>query len=68
MTVEVAAKLRGSQDVRAESASGCRSNSWQAVEDALDILQFSAKKGADIIKKGAWSRQLLTLSTTKVRT
>jgi large subunit ribosomal protein L22 len=49
--VEVAAKLRGARLSAQKARLVADQIRGKAVEDALDILQFSSKKGADIIKK-----------------
>ena len=49
--MEVAAKLRGARLSAQKARLVADQIRGKAVEDALDILQFSNKKGADIIKK-----------------
>ncbi len=49
--MEVAAKLRGARLSAQKARLVADQIRGKAVEDALDILQFSSKKGADIIKK-----------------
>ena len=49
--MEVAAKLKGASLSAQKARLVADQIRGKAVEDALDILQFSGKKGADIIKK-----------------
>jgi large subunit ribosomal protein L22 len=49
--VEVAAKLRGARLSAQKARLVADMVRGKGVEQALDILQFSGKKGADIIKK-----------------
>ena len=49
--MEVAAKLRGARLSAQKARLVADQIRGKSVEDALDILQFSSKKGADIIKK-----------------
>ena len=49
--MEVAAKLRGARLSAQKARLVADQIRGKSVEDALDILQFSGKKGADIIKK-----------------
>jgi len=49
--VEVAARLKGARLSAQKARLVADQIRGKAVEDALDILQFSSKKGADIIKK-----------------
>jgi len=49
--VEVAAKLRGARLSAQKARLVADMVRGKDVEQALDILQFSGKKGADIIKK-----------------
>ena len=51
MTVEVAAKLRGVRLSAQKARLVVDQVRGKAVEEALDILAFSPKKGAAIIKK-----------------
>ncbi|EAS45891.1 ribosomal protein L22 [marine gamma proteobacterium HTCC2207] len=51
MTVEVQAKLRGAKMSAQKARLVADQIRGKSVESALDILQFSSKKGADIIKK-----------------
>ncbi len=51
MTVEVAAKLRGAKMSAQKARLVADQVRGKPVEDALDILAFSPKKGAAIIKK-----------------
>ncbi len=51
MTVEVAAKLRGVRLSAQKARLVADQVRGKAVEEALDILAFSPKKGAAIIKK-----------------
>jgi large subunit ribosomal protein L22 len=49
--VEVAAKLRGARLSAQKARLVADQIRGKSVEDALDLLQFSGRKGADIIKK-----------------
>jgi len=49
--VEVAAKLRGARISAQKARLVADQIRGKSVESALEILQFSGKKGADIIKK-----------------
>ena len=51
MSIEVAAKLKGAQLSAQKARLVADQIRGQSVERALDILAFSNKKGADIIKK-----------------
>lgn len=49
--MEVAAKLRGARISAQKARLVANQIRGKAVEDALDILAFSTKKGADLVKK-----------------
>jgi large subunit ribosomal protein L22 len=49
--VEVAARLKGARMSAQKARLVADQIRGKSVEEALDILQFSGKKGADIIKK-----------------
>jgi large subunit ribosomal protein L22 len=51
MIVEVAAKLRGARISAQKARLVADQIRGESVESALEILQFSGRKGADIIKK-----------------
>ena len=51
--MEVAAKLKGARMSAQKARLVADQIRGKSVEAALEILQFSTKKGADIIKKGA---------------
>jgi large subunit ribosomal protein L22 len=51
MIVEVAAKLRGARISAQKARLVADQIRGKSVESALEILQFSGRKGADIIKK-----------------
>lgn len=51
MSIEVAAKLKGAQLSAQKARLVADQIRGQSVERALDILAFSNKKGADVIKK-----------------
>ena len=49
--MEVAAKLKGARMSAQKARLGADQIRGKSVESALEILQFSGRKGADIIKK-----------------
>jgi len=51
LTVEVAAKLKGASLSAQKARLVADQIRGKSVEEALDVLQFSGRKGADIIKK-----------------
>ena len=62
---ETRAVLRGVRLSVDKGPSGCRSDPWQKVDQALNIPGLHAKKAAGIIKR-FWSRPSPTQNTTMV--
>lgn len=62
--MEVAAKLSGARISAQKARLVADQIRGKKVGEALNLLAFSSKKAAEIMKK-CWSRPLPTLSTTK---